>query len=88
MGGRKAPGSEDLSPFTRTSPGEPAGSDVIAADECGGWGGIQRACTVVVPSSLKNDSSPLFALLHSSTAAAPGKRIRSNLFCGYCIFVR
>lgn len=71
MGGRKTPGSEDLSPFTRTSPGEQTGSDVIAADKCGGGGGVQRACTSVIPSSPKNDSPPLFTLLHSSTAAAP-----------------
>lgn len=71
MGARKTPGSEDLSPFTRTSPGVPTGSDVIAADKRGGGGGVQRACTAVIPSSPKNDSSPLFALLHSSTAAAP-----------------
>lgn len=71
MGGRKSPGSEDLSPFTRTSPGEPTGSDVIVADKRGGGGGLQRACAAVHPASLKNDSSPLFALLHPSTAAAP-----------------
>lgn len=71
MGDRKTPGSEDLSPFTRTSPGEQTGSDVIAADKCGGGGGVQRAWTSVIPSSPKNDSSPLFALLRSSAAAAP-----------------
>lgn len=70
MGGRKTPGSEDLSPFTRTSPGEPTGSDVIAENKRGGGGGGQReyGCCSCIP---EGDSSPLFALLHSSTAAAP-----------------
>lgn len=69
MGDRKTPGSGHLSPFTHTSPGEPTGSDVIAEERRGG--GVQRACAAVIPASLKDDSSPLFALLHSSAAAAP-----------------
>lgn len=92
MGGRKTPGSEDLSPFTRTSPGEQTGSDVIAADKCGGGGGVRRACTSVIPSSprmtaphcLRSFTPPLQRLL----SAPDWKRMRSILFCSYCVFVR
>lgn len=92
MGGRKTPGSEDLSPFTRTSPGEPTGSDVIAENKRGGGGGGQRVSTAVVPASLKvtaphclrSFTPPLQRLL----SAPDWKRMRSILFCSYCVFVR
>lgn len=45
MGSRKTPGSKDLSPFTHTSPGEPAVPHVITADNSvRGEGGIQCVC--------------------------------------------
>lgn len=66
MGSRKTSGSEDLSPFTHTSPEEPAVPHVITADNSGrwgwGWGSSVSALQgkFVIPPSLKNDRSLLF----------------------------
>lgn len=44
MGSRKTPGSKDLSPFTHTSPGEPAVPHVITADNSVRGGGGDPVC--------------------------------------------
>lgn len=66
-----------LSPFTRTSPGEPTGSDVIAADPC--VGGAQPWVSRRSPHCLRSFVPPQRRL---------GKRMRSILFWSYCVFVR
>lgn len=96
MGSRKTPGSKDLSPFTHTSPGEPAVPHVITADNSvrgEGEGGSSVSVLqgeFVIPSSLKNDRSLLFSFFHSSTAMTPfraclGQDMMDSFFFFFCL---
>lgn len=71
MGSRKTPGSKDLSPFTHTSPGEPAVPHVITADNSvRGEGGIQcvcaagRICYSLIPEEWQVPIVFILSLLH------------------------
>lgn len=67
-GGQENPRLRGPFPFHAHFPGRAGGLWRHRRGWVRGLGGTQRACTVVIPSFPKTDSSPLFALLHSSAA--------------------